>query len=574
MVEWLQSLVFERSESRITRAVLHEPLTRLKGFAPGTLDAKHQWQDDFPDRDMNSRDGFELEALHVAWPGIASVEVLTAFAHCGTSAVFDNDVLRSVIEAVWDEHAYHRVQWEMFKYLVFLALWNVYTLVLLRRYNSPSGRRVVDQYGEAMVLLELALFGIALYFIRKEFRQAAPESSEATKASRMRMRFVEQSHRPPARWQHILGRCVECVGKTVDYTYFVDFWNLMQICTYMLQLISVLHRWAGSSRTQSVAAGTTVLAWTIVLYYTRGFTGMGYLLKMVGQIVSDIKYFLVFLAIITMAFLAAFMLLHSGAWFDSYMAEEGAPHPFGDAYEGFLHAFGMIMGDFDIGVFRYSENFYTTTFFWVVYMLVVAIIFLNLLISIMADSYDRVQCNKSSEGLREKTTLLLEMLDAQSEAGQLDYDKRTTWMYVLRPKHRQIHDSGPWSGSLEQQRASTKQIMEKSMLGLHNALHSENEKVARLVRGLHTDLLAMKKTLHALKKRGGRGGGNKGGRGEPDPRTAATDTATAITDAAAAAAARRPSFLQREEPAAYKLFRRSNTGSPPKRKFGKPRPEL
>ena len=61
---------------------------------------------------------------------------------------------------------------------------------------------------------------------------------------------------------------------------------------------------------------------------------------------------------------------------------------------------------------------------------------------------------------------------------------------------------------------------------------------------------------------------------EPDPRTAATDTATAITDAAAAAAARRPSFLQREEPAAYKLFRRSNTGSPPKRKFGKPRPEL
>jgi hypothetical protein len=128
------------------------------------------------------------------------------------------------------------------------------------------------------------------------------------------------------------------------------------------------------------------LKWLGLLYFLQPFASTGALIRMVFQIVLDMRYFLLVLLIALLAAGSAFYaLLHN-----SHDAE--VTNPFRGPGPALFFMFNMLLlGNFDTEaiVFGEYQGLVQLLIVWV--MLFTLIILLNLLIALMSDSYERIQ---------------------------------------------------------------------------------------------------------------------------------------------------------------------------------------
>ena len=173
-----------------------------------------------------------------------------------------------------------------------------------------------------------------------------------------------------------------------------------------------------------------------------------------------------------------------------------------------------------------ANSFDLALFFFVVYTVAVAIIAVNLLISIMGDSYDRVQSKSGSEGLREKARIMMEMLDLLPADAQQEYEQQTQWVYVLRPRNASGGGGGggggsgsgggdnstDWEGrvsamtknigqSLARQSMEHERHLQASLYPLHDALQHMHAQVRGLRRELRDNDLALERQQRMFERR-------------------------------------------------------------------------
>jgi hypothetical protein len=132
------------------------------------------------------------------------------------------------------------------------------------------------------------------------------------------------------------------------------------------------------------------LKWLGLLYFLQAFSSTGPLVRMVFQIIVDMRHFMVILLVAVLASASSFYaLLHH---IHPLHVDDGDDNPFRGAGQTLFFMFKMLLlGDFDTDLFLLGEYVALLQVLFVFSMMLTLIILLNLLIALMSDSYSRIQ---------------------------------------------------------------------------------------------------------------------------------------------------------------------------------------
>ncbi len=178
-------------------------------------------------------------------------------------------------------------------------------------------------------------------------------------------------------------------------SYFKSFWNFIDIIPiigiYAIAFISLLETviYAGmveeridETNQRIVISIVTLFMWLKFLYFFRIFDQTSYLIRIVVEVVIDMRHFLLVLLFMIIGFGNSFLVLALGNKTDETI--------FIDSYiNSILYSYRMVLGDFDTEAFGETA----VPLAWVLFLLFTIfnmIVMLNLLIAIISDSYARV----------------------------------------------------------------------------------------------------------------------------------------------------------------------------------------
>jgi len=143
-----------------------------------------------------------------------------------------------------------------------------------------------------------------------------------------------------------------------------------------------------------------ILLWIGIFNKIRGFEKFSVLITTFTQILYDIRYFTLMLSILICAFAMAFKLLVRGEdIFDNVVAIEST----------YNLMFGLTELEFFV---EYDDNAISIAarVFVAFFLFLVVIVMLNMLIAIMADSFDNVQENLKIQSFRAKARVCADLL--------------------------------------------------------------------------------------------------------------------------------------------------------------------
>ena len=223
--------------------------------------------------------------------------------------------------------------------------------------------------------------------------------------------------------------------------YFSKTWNQLGIASVLITVLALVlmqGQTAGSLTAVSPAALRTIHTaalfsrWLKLLLFMRGLDSTAPLVKLLSNIVQEMKSFMVLLLVILACFSFVFCLLLRDT--DSDRDE------FGTIYGAWLRTYGMILGNFHTQWFDDAETGGLATGLFVLFTVAVPVIMLNALIAIMSDTYGRSKTQEVANGRLMRANLILELESLIVIAGTRDTDgygeqrgvASRTWGSIMR----------------------------------------------------------------------------------------------------------------------------------------------
>lgn len=187
---------------------------------------------------------------------------------------------------------------------------------------------------------------------------------------------------------HVLLFLYEVIQLSTDfYDYWLDIWNIMDQLRGLSFTLFCFLEWTGD-RNDNILLVVIIFSWTRGISYFRMFDGTRYMVRLLSEVIKDMKVFFVILGYSTLAFTFIFYLRNQTFTFSEFLTV----------------SYRLDLGDFDIE--------YTDSFDWVIFFLATVInplIMLNLLISIMGDTYGKVQETNDIANYQELTEMVIEI---------------------------------------------------------------------------------------------------------------------------------------------------------------------
>ena len=185
--------------------------------------------------------------------------------------------------------------------------------------------------------------------------------------------------------------------------YFTYIWNYIDWCRGVLLYLYIVIVWTDKFKNEAMS----VLSLVIFLSFLRGisyfrlFKMTRYLINLLFQVVADIGGFLILLSYSTLSFCFLFIVLIkcSGTAEEIHECESSK-----DFSSQLLSSYNLVLGNLEVQPTDLVE-FFCVTFA----LLINPIIMLNLLISIIGDTYDRVQSDSLSADMKELMDMIQEV---------------------------------------------------------------------------------------------------------------------------------------------------------------------
>ncbi|KAG2442062.1 hypothetical protein HYH02_009853 [Chlamydomonas schloesseri] len=191
-----------------------------------------------------------------------------------------------------------------------------------------------------------------------------------------------------------------------------NFWDLLDFASIGLVLSMVIsHALCAPGFTPTIlrclAAVEVLVLFSRVLYFAMASDSLGSFVRMVMDTVTDLALFFVFLLFMFLGFVIALRVIQG---------------PMVTTQDVFIRLFCVLYGDTDYllaldsapgGISQVAQVITS------IFMVLITIVMLNLLISIIGDSYDRIRANESWESLHNKAQLVVEA-ESQVPGGMLD----------------------------------------------------------------------------------------------------------------------------------------------------------
>jgi hypothetical protein len=394
-------------------------------------------------------------------PGLGELELLSRLLLDAPPSAFDNDAMALVLGVMWRDHVRKYFVIDCLLFLAYYTCWVVLLELAFTSSGLPSERTSV-------VALSLVVVSLNSLFLLKEVVQS--------------------------------GLCCR-------KSYFVSLWNWVDVSSIVCIYIFVLATFATDIGVSLIplAVVTTLLLTIKVLSYLRGFSDTGWLISVLAANFRDVRGFLLILFSILFGFAVTFRLLFGGT------GDEG----FDSLRRSFLSTFEItILGTYD-GSLLYNEVQFRalSTVIFILAVTCVLVVALNALISILGDSYAKVQEHATANRRNERAALIVEYLTLLPSWHRKRIEDRTKWFHVLLEVDAQdnlLVKKDDWEGGLnavrrdllgmEQRLIDQEQkIVERVKSELDDELRNFKKEVLAALSGVSDDL----KRLHTLQSEGG-----------------------------------------------------------------------
>lgn len=207
--------------------------------------------------------------------------------------------------------------------------------------------------------------------------------------------------------------------------YFKSVWNYSDLLPPMLIIITVSLKlntyynadYNPNNIVYTIHSVATLLMWTKLLYFLRIFKSTGYLVRTLTDVIYDMKVFLLILFIVYFGFGEAFLRLSENSGDSAFLQNY--------AY-AWVFSFRLSVGDNATDTFDYTIQPTTIWILFVITGILTNIVMLNLLISIISDSFGRINEKSKEANYQERARIISEngyLIPRYVKFKQDDFDK-------------------------------------------------------------------------------------------------------------------------------------------------------
>lgn len=211
--------------------------------------------------------------------------------------------------------------------------------------------------------------------------------------------------------------------------YFTSFWNFMDLFSLLFTAVFVMLDVtnAVSVSTNNVVGSVAVLLlWMKLFYWLRIYKQFSSFIRMISEIVYDIRIFTVMLVLCLAAFANCIIVLQNNREITGTSEDPiFDPYTGWEPFDAMIHAYLTGLGDFNKDY--YSEQ--NRVFMWIFFLIatvIVQLIFMNMLIALMGSSYEKINGILQQSTLKELCIMMTDNLGLL-QLDQLFKDKR----YIL-----------------------------------------------------------------------------------------------------------------------------------------------
>ena len=198
-----------------------------------------------------------------------------------------------------------------------------------------------------------------------------------------------------------------------QFLYFMlsDIWKVVEfVCCFGIFFGTILRQsQKGELDERALMATASVLMAFKLIYFFRAFETTGRLVAYMIQIVHGIGYFIVILGIIVVGFSFAFWIMVSNDPYEEKLAAANISGFF-KLDSALVTTFSYMMGQYSSQEFTGVHVHQFERLFYVALVIITSIIMLNLLITIMGDIYQMVNCNARGQFLWEQANVIANLM--------------------------------------------------------------------------------------------------------------------------------------------------------------------
>ncbi|CDW72372.1 wd-40 repeat protein [Stylonychia lemnae] len=358
---------------------------------------------------------------------------------------FENLVIQNIINFKWNTYTKTVYQKKFYIYLIFLA-----TFIFDIFYSAYSNKRQVKAETEENQLIvnasevsepniwikisaKVVCSAVLIYFLLHEVEQLTIQKANYFRDVWNYFDFT-----------HIIAFVTFCV---------IDFTNEDSDSLILIKILVI------------------VLSFMKLFYFLRIYDGFSFLVQMMGGVFKDLKYFISFFLIFILQFGMIFLVLFKAASIDEYNGVNKMAY--------FLMAFRISSGDFQLDEYQNQDDT-VVIFAWIIWLIAVMtlnIVFMNFIIAVISESYERVMQKLVAESYKVKANMIVEREQLFSDKDLTKEELFPNFIIVRRPTNNDSNDAGEWQGFIKDLKYTIRTSAAKSKSEMIQNFHSSIEKI-------------------------------------------------------------------------------------------------
>ncbi|CDW79849.1 wd-40 repeat protein [Stylonychia lemnae] len=358
---------------------------------------------------------------------------------------FENQVIQAIIKFKWNKYTKSFYQNRFYIYLIFMAsfIFDIFYSV----YATQNDQEKSEQKSSADLDTEILQPNIwikisskiicslvLLFFLIYELKQISVQKGSYFSDGWNYFDF-----------SHIIAYTTFCI---------LDFTNEDKINLILIKILVI------------------VLTFMKLFFFLRIYDGFSFLVSMMAGVFKDLKYFLIFFIIFILQFGMIFLVLFKAQQIDEYNGVNKLAY--------FLMAFRISSGDFQLDDFHTQEDL-LVVFTWIIWLIAVMtlnIVFMNFIIAVISESYERVMQKLVAESYRVKAHMIVEREQLFSNQDLQSQKYFPNFIVARRPLNTESNESGEWQGFIKDIKYTIRTTAAKSkaeILQNLNSLQTQNK---------------------------------------------------------------------------------------------------
>ncbi|GAX81542.1 hypothetical protein CEUSTIGMA_g8970.t1 [Chlamydomonas eustigma] len=364
--------------------------------------------------------------------------------HAGGCAisVFSLPAIQAVIHFKWNQWAFRFLLYELLAYAVWLSSFVIFSLLFDGEDWKLSLPQLLSSWrGQATTLCNFISLMAMLPFV------------------------------------HMEGCTIAAYGLG-----WLNVWNVLDVLTYILQIslstLYLLRVDLGSDTFSILLATNHLLLWGKLHYFARVFNpAKNLLVETISIVFQDLKWFLLFMVLAMTGFALAFYSL--------FRQDLDSVPDFTTFWNSFATMFSFLLAMFDLNSLYNSTNPSAAMLLFIIYEYVMNIMLLNVMIAIMASSFNRAMAEEGSRLQFSKAQIIDEL-----ESTLPGLFHHSTWypsfVHVLKVQPGSALDinlGSIWSslGTMETHLIHEHEETALKLKRVHEGLESANASLDRMI---------------------------------------------------------------------------------------------